>query len=86
MKAHRFAITYHRNLRSKSALYSVLDNIEGIGEKRKRALFDKFITIDAIKQATVEQLLEVKGMTRPAAEKVYAFFHKEKAKSEGDTE
>ncbi len=85
-EAHRFAITYHRNLRSKSALYSVLDNIEGIGEKRKRALFDKFITIDAIKQATVEQLLEVKGMTRPAAEKVYAFFHKEKAKSEGDTE
>ena len=77
-EAHRFAITYHRSLRSKSALYSVLDTVEGVGEKRKRALFDRFLTVDAIKQATIEELAAVRGMSRPAAQAVYDHFHTEK--------
>jgi excinuclease ABC subunit C len=75
-EAHRFAITYHRSLRSKTALYSVLQNIEGVGEKRRRALFDRFLTLDAIKQASVEELAQAEGMTKPAAQKVYEYFHK----------
>lgn len=76
-EAHRFAITYHRSMRAKSALYSVLSEIEGVGEKRRRALFDRFLTMDAIKNASVEELLSAEGMNRPAAEKVFEFFHKE---------
>ena len=78
-EAHRFAITYHRSLRQKNALFSVLDQIGGIGERRKRALFDAFVTLDAMKAATVEQLAAVPAMTRPAAEAVYAHFHPEDA-------
>ena len=74
-EAHRFAITYHRNLRSKSALYSTLDRIDGVGEKRKHALFDAFITIDAIKSASLDQLKAVRGMNEPSAKAVYDFFH-----------
>ena len=77
-EAHRFAITYHRNIRSKRALYSQLDAIDGVGEKRKRALFDRFLTVDAIRAANMEELLSVKGMNRTAAEAVYTYFHKEK--------
>ena len=73
-EAHRFAISYHRSLRSKSALYSVLDTIDGIGEKRKRALFDKFLTIDAIKAASIEDLAATDTMNMTAAKKVYGFF------------
>lgn len=76
-EAHRFAITYHRNLRSKSALFSQLDRIDGVGDKRKHALFDAFLTVEGIKAASVEQLAAVRGMNRPAAEKVYRFFHPE---------
>lgn len=76
-EAHRFAISYHRNLRSKSALYSILDSIDSIGEKRKRLLFDTFLTVDRIKAATVEELASVKGMTLPAARSVYMYFHPE---------
>ena len=76
-EAHRFAITYHRSMRSKTALYSVLQNIEGIGEKRRRALFDRFMTLDAIKAASVEELKSAEGMNTPAAQKVYDYFHKE---------
>ena len=76
-EAHRFAITYHRNLRSKSALYSILDTIEGVGEKRKRALFDQFITIEAIRSASLEEIASVKNMNRSAAKAVYNAFHKE---------
>ncbi len=81
-EAHRFAITYHRSLRSKSALFSQLDAIEGIGDKRKRALFDRFLTVDAIRSASVEDLLQVKGMTKPAAEAVCAYFRKEEPTAE----
>ncbi len=74
-EAHRFAITYHRNLRSKSALYSQLDQIPKVGEKRKHALLDRFYTVDAIKAATKEEIQSVKGMNEPAAEAVYQYFH-----------
>lgn len=73
-EAHRFAIEYHRSLRSKRALLSVLDGIPGIGSVRKRALFDAFLTVDAIKAASVEELCKVKGINRPAAEAVKSFF------------
>ena len=76
-EAHRFAITYHRSLRARNALMSELDAIEGIGPKRKRALFEHFITLDAIKQADAAALAAAPGMNRPAAEKVYAHFHME---------
>ena len=74
-EAHRFAITYHRNLRSKSALYSQLDSIPGVGDKRKRALFDRFMTVDLIKAASFEEILSVKGISEPVAKAVYAYFH-----------
>jgi len=74
-EAHRFAISYHRSLHQRNALLSVLDGIDGIGDTRKRALFDAFITRDAIAGATVEELSKVKGMSRPAAEAVFRFFH-----------
>ena len=74
-EAHRFAITYHRNLRSKSALYSQLDAIPGVGEKRKRSLFDTFLTVDRIKEASIEDLSAVRGMNFPSAKAVYDYFH-----------
>ncbi len=74
-EAHRFAISYHRTLRSKNALYSVLDQIPGVGAKRKRALFDAFTTLGAIKAATVEELSAVSGVTRPVAQAVHDYFH-----------
>ncbi len=73
-EAHRFAITYHRSLRHKSTLYSLLDSIEGVGEKRKRALFDRFLTVDAMAHASIEDIAGVPGMNRPTAEKVHAAF------------
>ena len=73
-EAHRFAITYHRKLRSKRNLVSVLDNIEGIGEKRRKALFDAFGSLEKIKKATLEELTAVDGMNRTAAKAVYNFF------------
>ena len=76
-EAHRFAITYHRSLRGKNALMSQLDQIQGIGPKRKRALFNHFLTLDAIKQADVEALRQAPGMNLPAAEQVYRHFHME---------
>jgi len=74
-EAHRFVITYHRSLRARNALMSELDNIDGMGPKRKKALFDAFITADAIKGATVEQLAGVKGMTKAAAQSVFDYYH-----------
>ena len=74
-EAHRFAITYHRSLRAKSTLFSVLQQIDGVGEKRRRALFDKFLTLDAIRSASVDELAGVPGMNKPTAKKVYEYFH-----------
>jgi len=76
-EAHRFAISYHRNVHNRNALYSVLDSIPGVGDKRKRALFDAFLTIDAIKTASVEELSAVPAIDTRTAESVYGFFHKE---------
>jgi len=69
-EAHRFAITYHRKLRENRTLASVLDDITGLGEKRKKALLKTFGDIEAIRQAGVEKLVEVPGMNRVVAERV----------------
>ena len=74
-EAHRFAISYHRNVHNRNALYSVLDSIPGVGDKRKRALFDAFLTIDAIKSATQEELAAVSLIDSRTAEAVYRYFH-----------
>ncbi|MBQ7092033.1 MAG: excinuclease ABC subunit UvrC, partial [Clostridia bacterium] len=74
-EAHRFAITYHRSLRAKNAFMSELDKIEGMGPKRKRALFDAFVSLEAIKAATAEELAAARGMTKNAAKAVYEHFH-----------
>ena len=66
-EAHRFAITYHRNLRSKSSLKSPLDNVTGIGPKRKRMLLRRFGTLKGIKEAAVDDLASTPGMTRSLA-------------------
>ena len=75
-EAHRFAIEYHRSLRTKDQVHSVLDDIEGIGPARRKALMRAFSSLDEIRAAEVETLAEVSSMNRAAAEKVYEFFHK----------
>jgi excinuclease ABC subunit C len=69
-EAHRFAVTYHRGVRSKTGLKSALDEIPGVGPKRKKALLRKFGSIKAIREATVEEIAATPGFTRAAAEKV----------------
>lgn len=73
-EAHRFAITYHRNLRTKRNKVSLLDNIAGIGAKRRKALFDRFENIANIKNATVEELSSVPGISENIAKSIYNFF------------
>ena len=73
-EAHRFAITYHRRLRGKRNLVSVLDHIVGIGPKRRQALWSHFGSLARIRTASAEELAEAPGMNRPAAEAVYNFF------------
>ena len=75
-EVHRFAIEYHRNLRGKRAITSVLDEIQGIGPARRNALLAYFGSVDAIKNADVEELAQVSGMNRSAAEHIVAFFKK----------
>lgn len=74
-EAHRFAIEYHRSLRTKDQVHSILDDIEGIGPARRKALMKAFQSIEDLKGASVEQLAEVPSMNWGAAEKVYQFFH-----------
>ena len=76
-EAHRFAISYHRNVHNRNALYSALDSIPGVGDKRKRALFDTFLTIEAIKSASLDELKAVPLIDARTAESVYGYFHKE---------
>lgn len=76
-EAHRFAIEYHRSLRSKSQVKSVLDDIEGIGPTRRKALMKRFQSLENIRNASVEELAETDGMNQKAAEAVYRFFHTE---------
>nr|WP_314807713.1 excinuclease ABC subunit UvrC [uncultured Selenomonas sp.] len=73
-EAHRFAITFHRKLRGKRNLVSVLDHIVGVGPKRRQSLRMHFGTLDKIKAASVDELAAAPGMNRPAAEAVYHFF------------
>lgn len=73
-EAHRFAITYHRKLRSKRNMVSVLDNIPGIGESRRQALWKAFGSIQAIKDADTEQLAQVEGMNKKVAESIHRYF------------
>ena len=70
-EAHRFAITYHKKLRKKSGLRSALDDIPGIGPKRKKALLTVFGSMKRIREAGIEELAKVKGMSRAAAEQLY---------------
>ncbi len=70
-EVHRFAIDYHRGLRSKKLQKSILDEIEGVGEKRKMALLSAFGSIDAIRQASIEELGKISGMNRSVAEKIH---------------
>ena len=74
-ETHRFAIEYHRSLRQKDQIHSVLDDIRGIGPARRKALLLHFKNIEAIKGADTEALASVEGMNRAAAEAVYSFFH-----------
>ena len=77
-EVHRFAITYHRTLRDKRTLYSILDNIPNIGEKRRRELLKKFGSIDNIKNASSKELAETTSMDSKAAECVLEYFKKSK--------
>ncbi len=77
-EAHRFAITYHRNLRGKRNLESILDHIPGIGAKRRQALWKKYVTLDEMKKASVEELASVEGMNHKVAEELYRFFRMSK--------
>ena len=78
-EAHRFAITFHRQLRGKRNLVSILDHVVGIGPKRRQALRQHFGTLAKMQAASVEELAAAPGMTRPAAEAVYDFFLSQKA-------
>ncbi len=74
-EAHRFAIEYHRSLRSKSQVKSVLDDIPGIGPTRRKALMKKFQSLENIRNASMEELVQTEGMNQKSAEAVYLFFH-----------
>ena len=74
-EAHRFAIEYHRSLRSKGQIHSVLDDIEGIGPARRKALMRRFQSVEKMKEATLEELKDTESMNERAAQAVYDFFH-----------
>lgn len=73
-EAHRFAITYHKSLRKKAAFRSALDLLPGIGPKRKKQLLKHFGSLKGIREASLDELIAVPGMTRPAAETVHQYF------------
>lgn len=74
-EAHRFAIEFHRKLRSQGQVHSVLDDIPGIGPARRKALMKQFMNIEAIKNAEVEELKNIPSMNEKSALEVYKFFH-----------
>lgn len=80
-EAHRFAIEYHRSLRSKEQVHSVLDDITGIGPARRKALMRYFQSLEAIRQASVEELAAVDAMNEASAQSVYDFFHDQESHS-----
>ena len=73
-EVHRFAITYHRTLRDKRTLYSILDNIPNVGEKRRRELLKKFGSIDNVKGASAKELMDTPSMDSKSAECVISYF------------
>ncbi len=75
-EAHRFAIGTHRKKRSKSMMYSKLDDIEGVGPKKKRDLLNYFGSVDAIKEASIKDIAKVDGINKKTAENIYKYFHK----------
>ena len=75
-ESHRFAIETFRKRHNKNALRSILEQIEGVGEKRRMALQKQFKTIEALQNATVEELKQVKGLTAVVAQKIFDFFHR----------
>ena len=75
-EAHRFAIEYHRQLRSKNQVHSVLDEIEGVGPARRKALLKHFKDVEQIRSAGLDELKSVAGITETVAENIYNFFHK----------
>lgn len=74
-EAHRFAIEYHRQLRGKGQVHSILDDIEGIGPARRKALMRHYMSLDDIRKAKIEELAKIPSMNEKAAESVYKFFH-----------
>lgn len=77
-EAHRFAIEYHRSLRSKEQVHSVLDDIPGIGPARRKALMRRFQSLEAIREASEEELAKTESMNEQAARAVYSFFREDK--------
>ncbi len=84
-ETHRFAIEYHKSLRGAAQVHSVLDDIPGVGEKRRRALMKYYQSMDAVRAAQIEELAGIPEMNRRAAESVYAYFHKDDEQN-GETE
>ncbi|MDL2249375.1 excinuclease ABC subunit UvrC [Lachnospiraceae bacterium OttesenSCG-928-J05] len=74
-EAHRFAITFHRDLRSKGQVHSILDDIKGVGPARRKELMRSFQSIDQLKAASVAELAKLPGMNEKVAQEVYDFFH-----------
>lgn len=74
-ESHRFAITYFRKLHNKNSIKSILQDVEGIGEKRRIELHRHFKSMDKLREATIEEIASVKGMSRSVAERLYAFLH-----------
>ena len=75
-ETHRFAITYHRSLRGKKEVKSILDDIPGVGPSRRKALMRYFKSIEAIREASVEELKKVDSVTENVAKNIYKYFHK----------
>jgi excinuclease ABC subunit C len=73
-EAHRFAVKYHRTIRDRDSLESELDGIRGVGPVRKRALLEHFGSLDGVRDASVEELASIPGMTREVAERIHRHF------------
>ena len=80
-EAHRFAIEYHRSLRSKGQVHSLLDDIPGIGPARRKALMKRFKGLEGLREASVEELSQVESMNEKAARQVYEFLHRRREES-----
>jgi excinuclease ABC subunit C len=74
-ETHRFAIEYHRSLRNKKEIHSILDDIPGVGPSRRKALMKELKSIEAIRNATVEELEKVSSVNEKVAKEIYRFFH-----------